>query len=76
MIPATRKNIIGRKATAPLTAWLIAAAKAGTNLTYQEAKRRLEQEQDFDTILYNENRRRCRHSNGQHSRRGTFRTLA
>lgn len=48
MIPATLENITGRKATAPLTAWLIAAAKAGTNLTYQEAKRRLEQEQEQD----------------------------
>ena len=54
MIPATRENITGRKATAPLTAWLIAAAKAGSKLTYQEAKQRLEQEQDFDTIFTTE----------------------
>ena len=47
---ATRENL-RQHAAAPLTQWLIHAAKRRSSLTYGEAKRRLESEVDFDTIF-------------------------
>ncbi len=51
MIKATNDNLQSYKATAPLTAWLISAAKAGDLITYGIAANRLEQDCGFDKIF-------------------------
>ena len=51
MIEATDANLASEEATAPLTAWLISAAKAGTKVTYGIAADRLMQECRFRKIF-------------------------
>ena len=51
MIRQTRANLTSRAATEPLTRWLISTAKERKTLTYGEAKRRLETECGFYTIV-------------------------
>ena len=50
MIEANHVNLRSDKATAPLTAWLISAAKAGDLITYGIAKNRLMQYCEFGKI--------------------------
>ena len=50
-IPATHENLEGPLATAPLTEWLVDAAKRRDTVTYGRAKVRLERDCGFDTVF-------------------------
>ena len=51
VIPPNDKNLESERATAPLTVWLIHAAKSRGTMTYGQAKRRLESECGFGDIF-------------------------
>ncbi len=51
VIPPNNENLESDRATAPLTAWLIHAAKSRGTMTYGQAKRRLERECGFGDIF-------------------------
>ena len=51
VIPPNDENLESHRATAPLTAWLIHAAKSRGTMTYGKAKRRLESECGFGDIF-------------------------
>ena len=51
LIPPTNENLDSAKATRPLTAWLIHAARSRRTMTYGQAKRRLECDCGFDVIF-------------------------
>ena len=51
VIPPNDENLKSNRATAPLTAWLIHAAKSRGTMTYGQAKRRLESECGFGDIF-------------------------
>ena len=51
VIQPTTENLTSERATRPLTAWLIYAAKFQRTMTYTDAKRRLENECGFGVIF-------------------------
>ena len=51
VIPANDENLESERATAPLTAWLIHAAKSRGTMTYGQARARLESECGFGAIF-------------------------
>ena len=51
LIPPSHENLEGPRATKPLTAWLVHAAKRRGSITYGHAKARLENECGFDTVF-------------------------
>ncbi len=51
LIPPTYENLESDKATKPLTAWLIHAARLRRTMTYGQAKRRLEGDWGFGVIF-------------------------
>ena len=51
LIPPTNENLESVKATMPLTAWLIHAARSRRTMTYGQAKRRLEGDCEFGVIF-------------------------
>ena len=51
VIQPSNENLTSERATQPLTAWLIHAAKAQRAMTYTDAKRRLENECGFGVIF-------------------------
>ncbi len=51
LVPPTYENLESAKATKPLTAWLMHAARSRTTMTYGQAKRRLESDCGFGVIF-------------------------